>query len=234
MSKKRKTFLIFNEPDSKSPFLLRNEFHKALAKEGIIEEILVDDEGCIEVEEKSETAKLKKVEINELNYSDRKSKVERIWRVNLEKEIPGISTGSKTTEVALLVLQKFSERNYKLNVILIELKSSLQNSSLVEIKEKLRATTNRMYMLMSLNNHANPERGYDFATINLNLKAAIFYNKNNTQPDKIREEDEVEVYNILSKTTRSGLLFCSTLLNYDDKIEIKFFDKPNVALKDLL
>ena len=209
-------------------------FHKALAQEEIIEEISVDDDGCIEVEETSDTATLKKIQINQLNYEDSKSKVEKIWRVNLEKEIPGISTGSKTTEVAILVLQKFSEKNYTLNVILIELKSSLQNSSLLEIKEKLRCTMNRMYMLMSLNNHANPNKGYDLTTINTNFKAAIFYKKNNIQVGKIIEPDEREVYDIFSKTTPSGSLFCSTLLNDEDKIEIKFFAKQNVALEELL
>ena len=233
MSRKRKKFLVFNEPDRKAPFLLRAEFHKALVKEGIIEEILVDDDR-IEVDEKSVTAKLKQIKIIELKDSDRKSQVERIWRVNLEKEIPGISTGSKTPEVALLVLENFSAGNYRLTIILIELKSSLQNRELLNIKEKLRCAMNRLYLLMSLNNHGNPSQGYDLATINVNFKGAIFYSRNNIQASKITEPEEREVYDILTKTPRSGQLRCSTLLNDNDPIEIKFFDQQTVCLKDLL
>lgn len=126
MSKKRNKFLIINEENVKDHFLVRNEFHKALAKERLIEEISLDNE-FIEIEERNKTAKLKQVKITKLDYTNEKFKVEKIWRVNLEKQIPGISTTGKTTEVALLVLQKHLESNsYRLNIILIELKSSLQ------------------------------------------------------------------------------------------------------------
>lgn len=233
MSKKRKKFLVFNEPDSQAPFLLRAEFHKALVKEGIIEQIWVDDD-FIEVKETSEKAKLKRIKIIKLNDSDRQSQVEIIWRVNLEKEIPGISTGSKTPEVALLVLQKFLERNYKLNIILIELKSSLQNRELVNIKEKLRCAMNRLYMLISLNNHGNPSQGYNWATIHVKFIGAIFYSRNNIQASKITEPEAIEIYDILQKTPPSGQLRWSSLLNDNDPIEIKFFDQQTIALKYLI
>jgi len=205
-----------------------------LEKVGIIEEISLVDNDFIEVEETSKTAKLKKIQIMELKQSHPKSQIERIWRVNLEKEIPGISTGSKTPEVALLVLQRVLERSYKLNIILIELKSSLQNRELLNIKEKLRCAMNRLYMFMSLNDHGNPSQGYNLASIQIGFIATIFYNKNNTEFDQIREPEEREFYEILSKTPPSGQLRCSTLLNDKDKIEIKFFDRQTVALRELL
>ena len=66
MSKKRNKFLIINEENVNDPFLVRNEFHKALAKEILIEEISLDNE-FIEIEERNKKAKLKQVKIAELN-----------------------------------------------------------------------------------------------------------------------------------------------------------------------
>ncbi|NES02274.1 MAG: hypothetical protein F6K22_05130 [Okeania sp. SIO2F4] len=186
MSKKRNKFLIINEENFKDAFLLRNEFHSALAKEKLVEEILLVDNEFIEIrEEREKTPSLKLVKITELSYVDQKSKVEKIWRVNLEKQIPGISTSGKTTEVALLVLQKYLESDtYRLNIILIELKSSLQSrktksgkilsSSLEEIQEKFWDTMNRMYMLLTLNNHGNENRSYSHASIHIDFKAGVF------------------------------------------------------------
>ena len=169
MSKKdrNKKFLVFNEESKKEPFLVRKEFQKALAKEQIIEEIPLNEQ--IEVEEtKAKKSKLKKVCIENLDYSEPKSKVIKIWRVNLEKESAGISTKGKTTEIALLILQKYPESsNYRLNVILIELKESIQpketskktrDSTLEEIEQKIRDSLNRIYMLLTLNNHKNQKK----------------------------------------------------------------------------
>ena len=125
MSKNKTFFLINNESNSQDALLVRNQFHKALTEKGIIKEILLD-ENYLEIEEKNPGAKLKKVKIEQLNYSNQKFTVEKIWRVNLEATVPGFSTADRTTEVAVLVLQKFLDNNYKLNILLIKLKSSLQ------------------------------------------------------------------------------------------------------------
>ncbi|MCL2935766.1 MAG: hypothetical protein O4808_07105 [Trichodesmium sp. St17_bin3_1_1] len=50
MSKKRNKFLIINQGNGNDSFLVRNEFHKALAKERLIEEILLENE-LIEIKE---------------------------------------------------------------------------------------------------------------------------------------------------------------------------------------
>jgi len=231
MSKKNreKKFLVFNEDSEKEPFLIRKEFQKALAKEQIIEEIPLNEQ--IEVTEtKAKKSKLKKVCIENLDYSDSKSKVIKIWRVNLEKEYFGISTIGKTTEIALIVLQQYSESSYRLNIILIELKESLQpketskktrDSTLEEIEQKIRYSMNRMYMLLTLNNHSNSKKGYQNSTISIAFKAAIFYNR-----DEMKDKDDgTDSYKILNNLKTNKLITCSTILRQQDKTKIDFFPK---------
>ena len=50
MSKKRNKFLIIKQGNGNDSFLVRKEFHKALAKERLIEEILLENE-LIEIKE---------------------------------------------------------------------------------------------------------------------------------------------------------------------------------------
>ncbi|GGA47873.1 hypothetical protein [Okeania sp. KiyG1] len=247
MSKSRNKFLIINEENVKDPFLVRNEFQKALAKERLIEEILLDNE-FIEIEERKKTAKLKQVKITELDYANEKFKVEKIWRVNLEKQIPGISTSGKTTEVALLVLQKYEGNSYTLNIILVEMKSSLQprktksgkviNSSFDEIHDKFRDSMNRMYMLLTLNNYGNPDKYYNRSSIKINFKGAIFYDRNEIKEGDIENDNEQNFYDIFEG--KRNLLTCSTILSDNDKIKVKSFNNIDdqgsitVKIEDLL
>lgn len=252
MSKARNKFLIINEENVKDPFLIRNKFHKALAKVKLIEEISLDDK-FIGIKERNEKAKLKQVKITELNYPNEKFKIEKIWRINLEEEIFGISTRYKTTEVALLVLQKHLESNsYRLNIILIEMKSSLQlkknqlgeikSSSIEDIHEKFRNTMNRMYMLLTLNNYGNPDKNYNLSSIYINFKGAIFYGRNEIKEADIRNDNEQTFYDILEGKIeeKRNLLTCSTILSDNDKIKVKSFSgmdnqgSINVKMEDLL
>ncbi|MGD1809318.1 hypothetical protein ACP6PL_28325 [Dapis sp. BLCC M126] len=253
MSKARNKFLIINEENVNDHFLVRNEFHKALAKEKLIEEISLDDE-LIEINEKRErTPNLKQVKITELNYANEKFKIEKIWRINLEEEIFGISTSGKTTEIALLVLQKYLESNsYRLNIILVELKSSLQprksksgkiiSSSLDEIHEKFRDTMNRMYMLLTLNNYGNPDKNYNRSSIHIDFKGAIFYDRNEIKEADIRNDNEQTFYDIFEGKIegKRNLLTCSTILSDNDKTKVKFFNGMDnqgsitVKIEDLL
>ncbi|MDB9315648.1 hypothetical protein PN462_21220 [Spirulina sp. CS-785/01] len=238
MSRSQK-FLVLNATNVKNPFFIRQEFQKALQKEGLIEEIDLQDD--IEIQETGKNATLKKLEITNLNFRDSKSAVEKIWRINLEQEIPGISTKGNTTEVALAVLQRFYLGSYSLNIILIELKSSLQKpknkkpSTLVDIHNKFKDTMNRMYMLLTLNNHYNPQKQYNEQTIYVKIKGAVVYNKNN-----ISNDDGSELYSVLQNSKK--LISCSSILDDKDKIEVKFFPKQSgddeesrvIALSDLL
>jgi hypothetical protein len=225
--------------------LLRSKFQKALLRipkdpktgkeyQPLIEEVSLEDES-IEIEEKEKSATLRKVSIHDLKFQDDKSAIEAIWRVNLETSIPGISTQGKTAEVALMILRRYEAKNYRLNVCLIEMKSSLQPrrdeekdgkitikpSSLTDIKEKIECSMNRMYMLMSLNNHQN-RKGYSGVNIDIKFKGIIIFNRH-----KLSSSDDSDLYKIFISPKKSRLLTVHTILGDLNKIEIKFFPREN-------
>jgi hypothetical protein len=211
-------------------FFLRDELHKALVKEEFIVEIPITEDEIIEITESSNDAKLKKVFIQKLNYSDNKSKVEKIWKIDLEKDIPGISTRSGTPECAILVLQKY-ESSYRLKILLIELKSSIDDEKLEEIRNKFSCAMSRIYMLLVLNNHLNLTKGYSEEEIYIDFKGILFYIKNNLKGEYDREFHEIFNHD------SSGSLTCETILNKEDKIKVKFFcwqDEKTISLQDLL
>jgi hypothetical protein len=235
MSKSNKYYL--NNPKKLSVPSLRDELHRKLAETQFIEEVTNDQ---IEVEEKNSDAKLKKVSIEELNYSDDKSKVDRIWKINLEKEIFGISTKDKTPECAILVLQKY-ESSYKLNILLVELKSSISNKDLRPIGEKFQCAMSRIYMLLVLNNHLNSIQGYNESEIYIDFKGILFY-QNFSDKSKFTEKNNEklysQMYDILQTPGKSHLLTCQTILRDQDKINIKCFceqdEEIRISLESLL
>jgi len=209
---------FLNSPNNPDVLFLRDELHKAFAQEEFIVEIPVNEDGIIEIEEKIDTAKLKKVFIQKLNYSDNKSKVERIWKIDLEKDIPGISTSGATPECAILVLQKY-ESSYRLSIILIELKSSIDNEKLNNIRNKFSCAMSRIYMLLVLNNHLNLTKGYSEEEIYIDFKGILFYKENN-----LKGEYDREFYEIFNNPKLSGLLNCKTILR-NDVIKVKCFQQ---------
>jgi hypothetical protein len=244
----------------KEIFSLRQEFHQALEKQGFIQEISLSQDEYIEIQETNKSD-LKKVVINHLQLSSKNDKnisteVDKIWVINLEKELPGISASGKTPEKAILVLQRKVDDagkilNYHLQICLIELKASLQakkdkESTLKQIAGKFQSGMNRIYMLLTLNNHANPQKNYQNAQIFVQFRGIILYNRNEISDiAKENERDynlsESTLYKILSQPTKSDLLTLETLLEERDKIVVRFIQKPNqnqnyitIGLKDLL
>jgi hypothetical protein len=244
----------------KEIFSLRQEFHQALEKQGFIQEISPSQDEYIEIQE-TKKSDLKKVVINHLQLSSKNDKnisteVDKIWVINLEKELPGISASGKTPEKAILVLQRKVDDagkilNYHLQICLIELKASLQakkdkESTLKQIAGKFQSGMNRIYMLLTLNNHANPQKNYQNAQIFVQFRGIILYNRNEISDiAKENERDynlsESTLYKILSQPTKSDLLTLETLLEERDKIVVRFIQKPNqnqnyitIGLKDLL
>ncbi|MCZ8227227.1 MAG: hypothetical protein O9324_25680 [Microcystis sp. LE19-84.1B] len=244
----------------KEIFSLRQEFHQALEKQGFIEEISPTQDEYIEIQETKQTD-LKKVVINHLQLSSKNDKnisteVDKIWVINLEKELHGISASGKTPEKAILVLQRKVDDggkilNYHLQICLIELKASLQakkdkESTLKQIAGKFQSGMNRIYMLLTLNNHANPQKNYQNAKIFVQFRGIIFYNRNEISDiAKENERDynssESTLYKILSQSTESNLLTLETLLEERDKIVVRFIQNPNqtqdymtIKLEDLL
>ena len=244
----------------KEIFSLRQEFHQALERQGFIEEICLSQDEYIEIQE-TKKSDLKKVVINHLQLSSKNDKnisteVDKIWVINLEKELSGISASGKTPEKAILVLQRKVDDagkilNYHLQICLIELKASLQakkdkESTLKQIAGKFQSGMNRIYMLLTLNNHANPQKNYQNAQIFVQFRGIILYNRNEISDiAKENERDynlsESTLYKILSQPTKSDLLTLETLLEERDKIVVRFIQKPNqnqnyitIGLKDLL
>lgn len=228
MSKNNKFYL--NNPKKLRVSSLRDKLHKALAKEEFIVEIPITEDEIIEITESSKGAKLKKVFIQKLDYSDNKSKVEKIWKIDLQKNLSGISTSGATPECAILVLQKY-ESIYRLKILLIELKSSIDNEKLEEIRNKFSCAMSRIYMLLVLNNHLNLTKGYSEEEIYIDFKGILFYIKNNLKGEYDREFREIFNHD------SSGSLTCETILNKEDKIKVKFFcwqDEKTISLQDLL
>ncbi|WP_228008340.1 hypothetical protein [Microcystis aeruginosa] len=108
----------------KEIFSLRQEFHQALEKQGFIEEISPTQDEYIEIQE-TKKSDLKKVVINHLQLSSKNDKnisteVDKIWVIDLEKELPSIYTSGKTPEKAIVVLQrKVDDAGKILNYIII-------------------------------------------------------------------------------------------------------------------
>ncbi|HAN75999.1 MAG TPA: hypothetical protein DCQ51_19030 [Planktothrix sp. UBA8407] len=254
----KKQFLSIRQDIQSKKKLLKFEFQKALAGQSLIEKVDLNDDS-IEIIETGKKAKLKNVSIRILDFKDKKSSIEAIWRVNLEIPIPGISTQGKTVEMALIISQKYETGDYCLNVCLIEMKSSLQprrinenakndkdvkdvkENSLIEIVQKIQCSMNRMYMLMSLNNHQN-RKGYSGVNIHIEFKGIIIFNENELiasdfnnsdvdpkllAPSKELYETSKDLYKFLTSDNRSGLLSVRTILDDKDKITIKFFPKKD-------
>jgi hypothetical protein len=103
-------------------------------------------------------------------------------------------------------------------------------------------------MLLTLNNHANPQKNYQNAQIFVQFRGIIFYNCNAIKDSDIAKENDQDynlsestLYKILSQPTKSDLLTLETLLEERDKIVVRFIQKPNqnqnyitIGLKDLL
>ncbi|NET01857.1 MAG: hypothetical protein F6K61_15040 [Sphaerospermopsis sp. SIO1G1] len=229
MSKSNKSKYFLNNPHKRDVRNLRDEFHQALLQEEFIIEIPVVENEIIEITEDSEGAKLKKVCIQELKYCDEKSTVERIWKINLEQDVLGISTSGSTPECAILVLRKY-ESSYRLNILLIELKSSIDNKELEKIEEKFSCTMSRVYMLLVLNNHLNPKQGYVQEEIYVDFQGILFYDtlseRRNLEENKYSKFSE-----IIKSDHKSGTLTCQTILRDQEKIKIKCFCYPDVDSK---
>jgi hypothetical protein len=238
-----KMFLINNGPTEKNP-PIGKRFQEALKREGFIEEI---DKMTGSIEVSGSSVGNETLQQIVLTGLDELSSIQKIWKINLEQEIEGISTKGKTTEIALLVLHQISENTYRLVCLLIELKSSLQSTiknhkiknTFQDIEDKFIATMNRIYMLLTINNHSNIEKGYSTTTIYVVFKGIICYNKLNIKETQVA--DRCKLYLLFKNGSHH--LTCKTILHDKDKIQVKFFQNPHlmnnsqsfeIALKDMM
>lgn len=199
--------------------LLRNLFPVALQSKGLgfIEDIAFHEKIRVKGSLHEKLPELNELQIDAL---DQVENLRDIVTVNLEQDIEGISTKHRTPEIALLLLQEF-ESTYRLQIWLIELKTTLTNRSLAGIEAKFRCAMNRMYMLMNF---------FDYAlygqhkNIYLTFKGLVVYNH-----DQTKEEEDLMIYRILKNYQQNDMqhkrditLRCDTLLSENDKIQVKF------------
>jgi hypothetical protein len=183
----------------------------------------------IDIEEHGKNAAFKKLTITHLP-----SETSRIWRINLEKEIKGLSTANKTGEIALAIL-----KNNFLNVYIIELKSTIKDHTLKQIQAKIEDSISRFYFLLSLNSDKDHER---FKNLKIRFIALIFSqppkDKNitsTTDPNfaKIYGHQFENIHKIFRE--RGGQLKCVTILDQDLRVPLKFFcegfDKTTGSMK---
>lgn len=237
-----KKYLIYNG-DDKANFIIRNEFHKFLTKSKFIEDIYGDDETIVE-ESKEDGEIIQTLKID-LSLSEN---IKAIWRVNLEKEIDGISTKNyfRTPEIALLVLMSNSDDTYMLQVVFIELKNSLQDSKLkrnsnptkppkitkstiADCHEKFTMAMNRLYLFLSLNEHKN-DKFYKDKTVEVQFKGFVVYND-----DATSEIENSQLYSILKGTASNNIIDCKTIFGNNDKMKVAFYKNKNtISLNELL
>lgn len=243
--KKYSIYLINNQSLNPSTFLLSDLLQKALFQTGLVSEITdLQEKMVIEEDNIKDDNKLKSLEIH-LRGID-KNEIKRVWRVNLEQEIKGISgkNMAKTPETALLFLQKKSENLYCLHILLIEMKTSLKDSELKKnsdktvsrkpstletIIEKFQAGINRMYLYLSIGNHEKENSNCKKITIYLAFNGLVCYNRS-----EINKNDNTDIFQIFANPSQKGLLTIESILNSQDKIQIHFAQKNQIWAKDLI
>jgi hypothetical protein len=241
MSKKHKTFLSNSKDESA---LLFTKFSKAILDEGLGFVEAVDiDASFFEISGASTgTNHLQKIVVTDLAKIEGLKEVRKIY---LEKEIKGISTKDKSPEEAILVLIEKQE-TYVLEIILVELKTSLvdekpaekgrkkEDSTITQTQNKFQHSLNRLYMLL---NFFDYPKIYTDKNILVKFNALLAYNS-----DKSTKDDHSELYKIFKGITHHPILTCETLLSQNDKIQVKFIPNPDkathpnafeVSLKDL-
>ncbi|HAS39379.1 MAG TPA: hypothetical protein DCS93_02830 [Microscillaceae bacterium] len=220
----KKIYLINHDSDKG---LLQNLFPVALRSEGLgfIETIALTDQVRVEGSPHEKAPELNELIIHQLEDVEN---LREVLVVNLEQDIEGISTKHRTPEIALLLLQEF-EQTFRVQIWLIELKTSLTNRSLSGIEAKFRCAMNRMYMLMNFLDYATYGQQKN---VYLSFKGLVLYNNDHTQP-----EEDLAIYQILKKYQQSEIehkrdvtLRCDTLLSGNDKIQVKFIQNNSNSL----
>lgn len=205
---------------------IRSRLQTQLDIDHLVEKI---EDREIDIEEHGKNATFKKLTITHLPYE-----TSRIWRINLEKEIKGLSTANKTGEIALAILkEKF------LNVYMIELKSTIKDRILKEIQGKIEDSISRFYFLLSLNSDKDNDR---FKNLKIRFIALIFSQRpkdknitSTTAPNfaDIYSHKFENIHKIFREG--GGQLKCVTILDQDLRVPLKFFcegfDKTTGSMK---
>lgn len=182
-----------------------------------------------EIEEsknRGDAGTLQKVIIYDIPINDDSYK---IWRINLENEVQGLSSSNRTGETALAVV-KVGKKTY-LDVYLIELKSQIKDKrhDLRNILKKFGDSISRFYFLLSLNDNDDHKA---FPNLEIRFIGLVFYNgKAQLEPNYPDQNDEI--HKIFKNNQQTGMLLCETILDRQ-KIPVKFiknFDEQTGSIK---
>jgi hypothetical protein len=235
---------------------IRRRFHKNFSTGELVTEInfLYEDEIRVTEHKNIDATKLKTVIINNLKVGriSETIRIEKIWQVNLETIIQenklglGVSQQSSTCECVLIILTKSDQdQHHNMNICLVELKTNIGLKILEPLIKKIRSNMNAMYLFLTLNNHKNPDKGYEEKEIKVNFKGMIFYNKTtineiqDKDPTDLTERDLLKI--LLKRNSEDNPLEIKTFLNEKDKVGIRFFKNPNedtdemeISIQDLI
>jgi len=207
---------------------IRVQIQQQLTRRAFVVKITTDKIQIEELKNKGKGAgKLKKVIVNDFPYTDDSGR-SWSWKINLEKNVPGLSTANKTVDVALAILRK-----NRLDVYLVELKSEIDDHELTDILGKFQDSISRFYFLLLLNDSSDHKNFPP--NLRIQFKGIVFYN------GKGEAHQNERIHQIFNHETQAGKLECETLLG-KDKIPIKFvannFDKTTglieISFKDIL
>jgi hypothetical protein len=182
-----------------------------------------------EIEEsknRGDAGTLQKVIIYDIPINDDSYK---IWRINLENEVQGLSSSNRTGETALAVV-KVGKKAY-LDVYLIELKSQIKDKrhDLRNILKKFGDSISRFYFLLSLNENDDHKA---FPNLEIRFNGLVFYN-GKAQLESNYPDKNDEIHQIFKNDQQTGMLLCETILDRQ-KIPIKFiknFDEQTGSIK---
>lgn len=150
---------------------------------------------------------------------------EHIWRINVEKKVPGLSVAGRTVDLILSLVD-----DNCLRVYLIELKSRIDDEQLADIIKKLQESISRFYFLLLLNDSNSHKQ---FPDLKISFKGVIFYNGNQKFSDKEKpspstfEGQQIQRIHQIFKdeqNQRKGVLKCESILTRQS-IPIQFYAK---------
>lgn len=150
---------------------------------------------------------------------------EHIWRINVEKKVPGLSVAGRTVDLILSLID-----DNCLQVYLIELKSRIDDRYLDDIIKKFEESISRFYFLLLLNESSSHKQ---FSDLKISFKGVVFYNgkqkcsaKENLSPSTFEERQIQRIHQIFKdeQNQRKGVLKCQSILT-KQLIPIQFYAK---------
>lgn len=151
----------------------------------------------------------------------------KFWKINLEKEMSGLSTNEKKCEALLIFLKED-----RLNVFMIEIKTTIDDGKLNNINSKLNDTLNRFLILLILNNEHDTGK---YSNLELKFYGVIFYNLSKD----IHETKPIHKC-FRNESMSKSIVVSTEYLNEKPRVKLAFFknkekqEKMNLDFQEIL